>query len=926
MSNFRFGLLGPFQFAVEGRQVSIGSPKNRTLLAALLVEPGRLVPATELIEAIWGAEQPRDPRRALHVCLTRTRAALADAGAPPFIVSVGGAYRADVPGDSVDVAQFRARMDEAGAAAGSNPAAESDALTEALSLWRGEPLVDISSDHLHRRYVPHLTEQRLNAWERRIEGKLRAGQHAEVIGELTEITMRWPLRERGWAQLMRALQRGGRRADALDAYHALRRRLADELGVEPSRAVQTLYAEILDGDAPERGGTASAHVVPRQLPRGISGFAGRCTELDQLDLLLTEYEKASAAATVVVLTGMAGIGKTTLAAYWARRAADHFPDGQLWLNLRGYDLRDPAGTQQLVAYLLRALQVPAPEPPIDVESQAALYRSAMDGRRMLLVLDNAGDADQVMPLLPGDSRTFVLITSRNDLAGLVAAEGAQMVRLEPFTADEARQMLEPRLGPARLQAEPDAVTWIIEKCAGLPLALALIAARAVTQPHFPLSAIHRQLSEPSRPLDSFTNAVRSLDVRAVFSWSYRSLSAPAAELFRLLGLCPGVEISGVAAANLADRQEEDAHRRLDELSAAHLITEPVPGRYRVHDLLRAYARELTMVSDPPARQQAARQRWLSWLACTAYNARPLMQPVDVVVPPPDRSGPVEPLTFRDERAAREWFEAEREALLCAIDLAYRHHLDDLCWRLAHSTWPYLQLTDAWADIIRTHDLGLRAARRTGDTIGQGYMLLGAGAAYRSTGDPERAVETYSEALTVFQSSGDTQGIAAALNNLCAALRDAGSYEKSISSAKQAYALEVARDEPRNAAISMFQIGMTYTAAGHLEEAVAYISAGLELFRRLGHRRAEARGLNLSATAHLGLGRWPVAVDQYREAVEIYRDLGDRRYEAASLTALGDALHDARLVEEGRRAWTRALVLYEELGTSRVMDLRSRLAS
>jgi DNA-binding SARP family transcriptional activator len=918
-----FGLLGPFECRVGGEQVRLRSPNGRVLLATLLVEPGRLVPVVDLIEAIWGTRQPDDPRGALHVCLTRLRAGLAAVGLPRLIVSEAGGYRVDVGPESVDVARFRCWLERATAAAAqADGTGECTALTEALRMWRGDPFSDVPSDYLQRRYGLQLVEQRLHAVERRIERRLAASEHAEAVGELTELTAAYPLRERLWTQLMTALHAGGRRADALNAYHALRLRLADELGIEPSDELQQLYGTILGGNGPDY---PRCPMVPRQLPPEVSGFAARTVELHRMHALLGQHQRGEAnSATVLVVTGMAGVGKTTLAAHWSRRVAEWFPDGQMWLDLRGYDRRAPATPQQAIATVLRALGVRAADLPADLDGQVGLYRSAMDGRRMLVVLDNANGVEQVLPLLPGDARTFVLVTSRNDLAALIAREGATTIQLNPLTPTEARHLLAPRLGAGRLDAEPDAVSGIIDNCYGLPLALAIVAARAVGRPDFPLSAIERQLTESASPLDQFADPAAALDLRAVLSWSYHALSPPAARLFRLLGLHPTGDVSRPAAAGLLDVAGSQARLLLNELSAAHLVTEHVPGRFKLHDLVRVYASELGVLHDAPTQRRADLRRLLDWITRTALNARPLLQPSESFVTAVEDPASVEPMSFADERAAREWYEAERDMLVASVELAYAHGFDDLCWRLAYGTCIWWQLTGAWDHLLRTHETALRAAERLDDQTGRAQVLVAMGIAFRATGDPARAIETVQAGLAIFRATGNVVGTANALNNLCAAYRQAGDDDEALRCGRLAYSLAEALDEPGNMAISLYQIGMTLVTADPPDAALPSIKQALQLFRGIGHRRGEARTLQLAATAYTRLDYHSAAIRQCHGAVAIYQELGDQPYEAEMLAALGDALNDGGRRREGRDAWRRALAIYHQLGAAAAAELRTKL--
>ncbi|MEV0719542.1 BTAD domain-containing putative transcriptional regulator, partial [Asanoa sp. NPDC050611] len=584
--DIEFGLLGPLDVRVGGEHVLVRSPKSRILLASLLLEPGRLVPVAELIDAIWGSRTPDNPRRALQLWVTRLRAVLADAGAGQVIITGTDGYRADVPAESVDVKRFHGLLARADLAAHrSDPVGERAALADATSLWRGEAFADVPSDFLHRKYGHHLGEQRLQAIERRIDLSLRDGRHAEAVDELVELTAAQPLREKLWIQLITALDASGRRADALARYHLMRRQLAEELGIEPGAEMRELHARILAGDAVAGPGPAPVPAVPRQLPAEVSGFAGRAGEISRLHALLDEQEADPGRSTILVVTGMAGVGKTALAGHWSRRIADRFPDGQLWVDLRGYHRRAAVTAEQALAYVLRAFDIPGTDMPADLDSLVGLYRSVTDGRRMLVVLDNASSVDQVWPLLPGGPGSFVLVTSRNELTGLVADKGARAMRLDPFTAQEARQMLAPRLGGHRIDAERAAVDRIIGRCGGLPLALAIVAARAVARPAFALDALDQQLADAGDQLDNFASPDGGVDVRAIFSWSYQTLTAPAARLFRFLGLHHTTDLSAAAAASLIGAARTSTRRLLDELAGAHLVTERTLDRFVLHDLV-----------------------------------------------------------------------------------------------------------------------------------------------------------------------------------------------------------------------------------------------------------------------------------------------------------------------------------------------------
>jgi hypothetical protein len=550
------------------------------------------------------------------------------------ILAQAPGYLLDLCGDGTDVQEAERLLTQGMRSA--EPAEAARQLRQALSLWRGRPLADVTG-------VAWLEEQseRLDLLQLRIrqalsEARLAAGEHTQLVPELEEMAAGHPLDERIHEQLMLALYRSGRQADALAIYHRLRGTLDEELGIGPGQPLRDLEMAILRQDpaldAPVPAGVPAAPQVPvpAQLPPAVPGFTGRGAELASLDML-ADYgatvgqaaaaaPAAPAAMAICAVSGTAGVGKTALAVHWAHRVAGRFPDGQLYVNLRGFG---PAGTAvdpgQALSGFLDALGVPAARIPADLDARAGLYRSLLAGKRVLVVLDNARSADQVRPLLPGSPGCLAVVTSRDQLAGLVATEGARPLPLDLLTTADARELLTQRLGEARVAAEPQAAGDIIAACARLPLALTIAASRAATNPGFPLAAVAAELGEACCALDPFHGSDHATDVRAVFSWSYRALSPEAARLFRLLGLHPGPDIPVAAAASLAAVPPARARMVLAELTRTHLLAEPAPGRYALHDLLRAYASEQAHAHETQSDRHAAVHRVLDHYLHTAHS-------------------------------------------------------------------------------------------------------------------------------------------------------------------------------------------------------------------------------------------------------------------------------------------------------------------
>ncbi|GGK81494.1 hypothetical protein GCM10012284_14420 [Mangrovihabitans endophyticus] len=496
-----FGLLGPLEVRVGEKVAPIRSPKHRILLAALLLDAGRQVRTGRLVEAVWGSGPPDHPHKALQIHITRLRSILdtLSPGSAAAIVTCSDGYLIDVAAGQLDLLRFRRRLREADRAAQAGDAVrEATTLAGALAEWRGDPLADVPSELLRGAALPWLEEQRLRALERRLDVDLRLGRHAAAVSELVALTGAYPLRERLWELLLTALAADDRRSDALTAYEELRRRLIHELGIEPNDELQRLHVNILTGGRTSTADTPAGRTpVPRQLPPDVRGFTGRHAQMTRLNGLIARLDHAGG-PTLIVIAGTAGVGKTALAVRWARRVADTFPDGQVYLNLRGYHPGQPVTTAQALNRMLRALGVPDAELPSDRDEQISTYRSLMDGRRMLLVLDNARSSHQVRALLPGAPGSLVVVTSRDQLIGLVAAEGAELLTLEALSTVEAHAMLAERLGTTRLAAAPDATADIIAGCARLPLALALIAASAATRPEPSLDTLARELHRARR--------------------------------------------------------------------------------------------------------------------------------------------------------------------------------------------------------------------------------------------------------------------------------------------------------------------------------------------------------------------------------------------------------------------------------------------
>ena len=651
----RVRLLGPVDIVVDGEVRLVRGLRRRAVLATLALHDGEVVGTGRLADAVWGRTAPLTSPNTLQSHVSYVRNLL---GGRAAILARPPGYVLELGDDGTDVRLAERLLRQGRQAA--DPVQGARDLREALALWRGRPLADLAG-------LSWLEEQaeRLDLLGEQIrralsEARLAAGEHLQLVPELERMATDHRLDEQVHAQLMVALYRSGRQADALSAYQRLRRTLAEELGLVPGPALRELETAILRQDPSLDAPAPAARVrsvappapaappqpVPAQLPPPAAAFAGRAAELARLDSILPGLAEGGPAdrvgAITALITGTAGVGKTALAVHWAHRVATQFPDGQLYVNLRGFDPVGPAlDPSQALRGFLDAFAVVPERIPAGLDGQVALYRSLLAGRRVLVVLDNARDAEQVRPLLPGSPGCLAVVTSRNHLTGLIATQGAHLLDLDLLPPAEARELLARRLGAGRAGREPDAVEQIMAGCARLPLALTIAAARAATSPDFPLAVFAAELGEAGRVLDPFDSGDVATDVRAVFSWSYRALSRGAARLFRLLGLHPGPDITLGAAASLAGITPDQARAMLAELTRGHLLAEHRPGRYAFHDLLRAYATEQAQTCDDDGARSAAAARVLDHCLHAARAAATLIDPFFApAAPAPPRPGVV----------------------------------------------------------------------------------------------------------------------------------------------------------------------------------------------------------------------------------------------------------------------------------------------
>jgi DNA-binding SARP family transcriptional activator len=942
---FRIQILGPVRAWRAGDLLDPGPATRRAVLGLLALAGGQPLPRDEIIGGIWYGRRP--PPSAANVIQTQVKnlRRLLEPHRPPrgrsaVLRQVGDGYALQVPVLAVDLGQFRRQV---AAAAGAHRAGRLEhaveLFAEALGRWQGAPLADAPMLAAHPRVVA-LAAERQAALGRYGELLIAAGRAVDALPVLEEAAAAQPMDEAGQARLIRAYQAAGRRGQAFASYHAAQRRLADELGVAPGADLAAAHAALLRGVGAGGGGAAQPAPeppdavavplpAPAQLPADLAEFVGRAAELDLLDQVLAEVDRPAGAPRpppVCVVSGTAGVGKSALAVHWAHRVIPHFPDGQLYVNLRGFDpggvVTEPA---EAVRRFLDAIEVPADRIPADLAAQVALYRAQLTGRRMLVVLDNARDAGQARPLLPGVPGCLVILTSRNQIADLIGGAGTRAVPLDPLPTRDAHELLTRRFGRQRAASEPHAVAEILARCAGLPLALAIVAARAVTSRSLPLAALASQLHRGDQ-LDALTTGDPLTDLRAVFSWSYRQLTPPAARLFRLLGLHPGPDISNPAAASLAGATPAGARALLAELARANLVTVDAAGRYALHDLLRAYATEVAEETDPEPERRTATDRMFDHYLHSAFAADGLLRPErsQITLAPPGRG--VTPERYADHQRAFAWFAAERSVLLGAVDHAAGTGRDTHTWQLAWALATYLDRGGHWTNLAATQRAAVTAAGRAGAGTGQVHAHRYLARAYTRLGRLDAAHTHLHHALDLCRRDGNRSERGHTHLNLALLWDRRGRYLDALAHARQALELFHVGGDRQGQARACNAVGWYHALLGDHHRALAYCQRALAQLTALGDRNGEAATLDSLGYIHHCLGHHVRSVECYERAVNLYRDLGDRHLAGMVLSHLGDAQAGGGNAGAARAAWRRALGILDGLDRTEAGRVRARMAA
>ncbi len=930
-----FGILGPVEVWVD-RPAIAGHARQRAVLAVLLLDLGRAVPLEALIDRVWGEDPPSSVRNVVYGYVARLKALLTTGHDPGVSLSRRpGGYLLQAGPGRVDLGRFRRLVADA-AAAGDDERAGA-ALGDAVVLWRGPALAGLDSPWLNAMRAT-LELERSAAMLDLNDIRLRRGEPGALAGELTAQAATAPADERLIGQLMLALYRCGRQAEALRWFEQTRRHLADELGADPAPSLAALHQQILRADpslaagpgpGSARPASRPAVPVPRELPADVPAFTGRAAELAELDRLLGPPAAAAAAgpgraggtpageapapaAVISAVSGTAGVGKTALAIHWAHRAVGRFPDGQLYVNLRGYDPDRPMPAVDALAGFLRALGGPGQDIPPDQNERAARYRSLLAQKRMLVVLDNASQAEQVRPLLPGTPGCAVLVTSRDALAGLVARDGAVRLDLDLLPPGDAVSLLRELIGD-RAEADPNAAAELAGYCCRLPLALRVAAELAAARPAVLLKDLVAELADQQRRLDLLDAADDPRTaVRAVFSWSYRHLDPDTARAFRLAGLHPGPDFDPYATAALTGMTCDQARQLLHVLARAHLIRPTGPDRYAMHDLLQAYARDLA-TQDGDDEQRAALTRLFDHYLYTAATAMDTLHPGEQHRRPRILAATTPSPPVASPAAARTWLDAERATLVAAVAHTAHHGWPAHTTRLAATLFRYLDAGSHYPEAITIHGHARAAARAAGDRAAEARALNALGGVHLRLGDYQQAAVLLHRALVLFRRTGDIGGQARALHNLGNVYRQQGRYQQAAGLLREAVQGAHEIGDRLGEARALDNLGVVCRLQGRYQQAVSYHRRALALAEELGARYGQAFALDNLGAVYLRQGRHHEAVGSLKRALILFRQAGDRLGEADVLINLGAAYLGQRELPQAARYLREALALSRETG-------------
>ncbi|MEN3537596.1 BTAD domain-containing putative transcriptional regulator [Microbispora sp. ZYX-F-249] len=907
-----FRLLGALEVTADGQRLDLGGVRQHTVLAVLLLEANRPVPVHRLMEAIYGDDPPATSRAQVQICISALRRLFGAYGGEQMIVTRSQGYAFRIDSERIDTHHFESLVLKARQARDNRGLEEAVRhYRDALALWRGPALEGIES-RIVQSAASWLDEERLAANEDCVQLELDLGRHHEVVSELRRLVEEHPLRERLLGQLMTALYRSGRQAEALQVYRDARRMMIDELGIEPNERLQQLEHAILTADesldppsretvrvAAEPPPPPAPVAVPGMLPAGIADFIGRHGQVEEIRQRLTRVSDGAArfAVPIVAIAGRAGIGKTTIAVHAAHSVADAFPDGQLFADMHG-GISRPVSPMQVLERFLRALGVPGNSLPDGLEERAETYRTLLADRKMLIVLDDVSNESQVLPLLPGNPASGVIVTSRSRLVGLA---GAMHVDVDLFDTTQSVDLLSQVAGQERVESEKSSAEVLAELCGHLPLALRIAGARLAARPHWSVDQLVERLRDETRRLDELMHG--EMGIRASISLTYEGISEEARRLLRRLAILDSHIFSVWTGAALLDRPLVEAQDLLDDLADAHLV-EVTSGRgphtqYRIHDLIRVFARERLAAEEPVAERKAALSRVLGSLLALIGAARirefgaDVLARDEITIPRPL------PEKLIDQLVAEPmtWFERERYLLVCGIRQAAQAGFAELCWRLAANAAMFFESRVYLDDWRETHEVALEAARQAGDRRGQAEMLYTIGSLSFSEQRFDEARHELEAAVRLFQEVGDDHRIALAIRSIAVLERINGRFAEAVANYEKALEVFHSAGDHVSAAHTLHSLAQLRLDCDDPDGAKTLLAEALTRSKSGGDRRVTAQVLHRMGQAHLQAGEFGLSAGAFEEALTVVRAIGDSIGEALALHGLGIArLRQGKVVE------------------------------
>jgi DNA-binding SARP family transcriptional activator len=901
-------VLGPVEAAGPGGPAVLHGSRQRAVLGMLALHAGSVVPIGRLVDLLWGTRPPRTAVKTLHSHVARIRQALEECAFPPVLITRGHGYVLDVAPEMVDAHRFEhaVRAARKDIAAGAVRRAAT-ALRKAMTLWRADAFADAGLSAWGQPEIDRLHELRLSAVEDLWDCLLRTGEHGDAVRELPLLLAAHPTRERLAGLHMLALYRSGRHTDALEAFQELRRRLADEFGVDPGPDLLALHTSILRRD-PGLDPRPSID-VPAQLPARVGHFTGREDESAALDAVLDAPEGEWP---VVVISGAAGMGKTALAVQWAHEVTDRFPDGQLFVDLRGHDPRLALSAAEALAHLLRGLGVPDERLPGETSERATLYRSLLHDRRCVIVADNAPDVEEILPLVPGTGPALLLVTSRHSAAALGSRHAVRPIALDALGHAASLTLLTRVLGAERVTRQAGPAARLVRLCGGMPLALRIAAARLTGRPDRPIAELAAELVVTSR-LDTLAVEGDSRTVRAVLASAYLPLRGTEAMMFRRLALSPGSTVSTSLGTALCGVPTGDGSRAAEGLASAHLVTAAGPDRFRFHDLTREFARQVALADEPTTALAEAGDRLVDWYLAVAAGANDAIDANRDLVTP-TLCHPAPELPFAAERhAALAFLGAERENLLPVVRYALENGRPTAAWQLTYLLTGFYDATGHWHERVELCRQGAAAAAELDDPLAEAEMLRALGVAYFMVRRMRDALRTNEAALRVAKAAGDVNGEGHIYNNMANAYVELRRFDEAITAHRLAVTRSAAAGNRLGHALAQRNLGYTYVRLGRAQDSLAPLTGALATFRDLGHSRLAAATLDTLGEAYLERGEHAVALVHLGEAVAVSRAIGDRWMESESLLDTGVVRFSQEDFTAALADFEQALVISREVG-------------